>query len=242
VALRAVSWRIVVAGLLVGPALASPAWGVTLTGTVSTVVDGDTIKVVSRGFETPVRLIGIDTPETRKPGTPVQCWGPEATARTKRLLPAGRRVRLVTDPTQDTRDRYGRLLAYVYRDGARTSVNRSLVLTGHAKLYVYRPSGPFLHVGSFRRAEVQARRARRGLWGPPCNGNTTKPAPQGRRPASSTPPAPPSGCDPNYRGACVPPAPPDLDCADIGRRVQVVGSDPHRLDGDGDGWGCERYG
>jgi hypothetical protein len=58
----------------------------------------------------PVRLIGIDTPETRHPSEPVQCFGPAASARTARLLPAGQRVRLVTDGTQDVRDRYGRLL------------------------------------------------------------------------------------------------------------------------------------
>ncbi|HWH14687.1 MAG TPA: thermonuclease family protein [Miltoncostaeaceae bacterium] len=155
--------------------------GIMLSGTVSDVVDGDTIKVVARGFETPVRLIGIDTPETRKPGTPVQCFGPEATARVERLLPIGQRVRLVTDVTQDTRDRYGRLLAYVYRAGAGTSVNYSLVASGHAKVYVYRRTAPFTHVASFRRAEMHARRAKRGLWGPPCDGDTSTPAPTARQ-------------------------------------------------------------
>ncbi len=80
-------------------------------------VDSDTIKVVVRGFETPVRLIGIDTPETHHPSKPVQCFGPAASARTARLLPIGQRVRLETDPTQDTRDRYARLLAYVFKPG-----------------------------------------------------------------------------------------------------------------------------
>jgi hypothetical protein len=73
------------------------------------------------------------------------------------------------------------------------------------------------------------------------------PRPQQPPPAPSAPstPAPlvsPQGaCDPNYQGACVPPAPPDLDCSDIGTTVRVVGSDPHRLDADGDGYGCESY-
>jgi micrococcal nuclease len=92
-------------------AAAAPAGAIELKGTVSSVVDGDTIKVISRGFETPVRLIGIDTPETRHPSEPVQCFGPAASARASRLLPVGQQVRLVSDPTQATRDRYGRFLA-----------------------------------------------------------------------------------------------------------------------------------
>ena len=101
--------------LVVLGALSPGANALTLRGTVSDVVDGDTIKVVARGFETPVRLIGIDTPETRAPGKPVQCFGPAAAVRAKRLLPVGQKVRLVTDPTQDTRDRYARL--EVHLDG-----------------------------------------------------------------------------------------------------------------------------
>ncbi len=223
-------------------ASASPALGATLSGTVSRVVDGDTITVVSGGFETPVRLIGIDTPETRHPSKPVQCFGPQASARTARLLPVGRRVRLVTDHTQDVRDRYGRLLAYVYtpgRSGAAGSVNADLVRTGHAKVYVY-GGVRFEHAGAFFRAQHRARRAHRGLWGGPCFGDTDRAAASARR---GTPAAPAdssrTGCDPNYSGACVPLTSTDLDCADIGRPVRVVAADPHRLDGDGDGWGCE---
>lgn len=223
-----------VAAMTTTAAAAPGVRGVVLVGTVAAVVDGDTIRVVSRGFETPVRLLGIDAPETRRPGTPVQCWGPEASARTARLLPAGRRVRLVTDPTQDTRDRYARLLAYVYVPGRRSSVNHALVATGYARAYVYDPAYPFVHAASYLRAQSRARRARRGLWGPPCLGRTAMPAPA-REPAAP-------GCDPNYTGACVPPYPPDVDCDDVRARVRVVGADPHRLDGDGDGWGCERYG
>ena len=72
---------------------------ITLRGKASDGVDGDTIKVVARGFETPVRLIGIDTLETRDPREPVQCFGPAAAARTARLLPIGQCVRFETDPT-----------------------------------------------------------------------------------------------------------------------------------------------
>jgi micrococcal nuclease len=137
----ALGLALVLAGAAPGAGQRSP---VVLTGTVSRVVDGDTVRVVTRGFETPVRLVGIDTPETRAPGEPVECFGPEATARARRLLPVGARVRLATDPTQDTRDRYGRLLAYVYRGADPVSVNLRLVRSGHARVYVYRPSRPFV--------------------------------------------------------------------------------------------------
>ena len=160
-----------------GTAAAEPS--VTLRGDVSDVVDGDTIKVVVRGFETTVRLVGIDTPETRDPRKPVQCFGPEASARAKALLPLGRPVTLVTDPTQDRRDRYDRLLAYVYRpgrSGPEGSVNFALVATGYAKVYVY-GGVRFRYAVPFFRAQHRARKAKRGLWGPPCNGNTAKPDP-----------------------------------------------------------------
>ncbi len=233
--------------------LPATAYSLTLRGTVSEVVDGDTIKVVSRGFETPVRLIGIDTPETRAPGTPVQCFGPAATARAKRLLPVGQRVRLETDPTQDTRDRYARLLAYVYkpgRSGPTGSVNHALVGSGHAKVYVY-GGVRFRYAVPFFKAQNRARRAKRGLWGPPCRGNTKKPDPSQRAPvppSDSTPPTPRpeptqprSGCDPNYSGACVPAYPPDVDCGEIpDRNFASIGSDPHNLDVDHDGIACEQ--
>ncbi len=239
--------RLLVLGLAAGAfAGAADAHALTLSGTVSDVVDGDTVKVVVRGFETPVRLLGIDTPETRDPRKPVQCFGPQASARTARLLPVGRRVRLVTDPTQDERDRYARLLAYVYtpgKSGPRGSVNFTLVATGHAKVYVY-GGERFTHAVPFFRAQHRARKVRNGLWGPPCRGNTTKPDPTPRESAPPPPrraPAPArAGCDPNYAGACIPPAPPDVDCGEIAaRNFRVVGEDVHNLDVDRDGIACE---
>jgi micrococcal nuclease len=237
--------RFALAGLLVVSlvgVLATGANALTLRGTVSDVVDGDTIKVVSRGFETPVRLIGIDTPETRHPSKPVQCFGAAASARAKRLLPPGQRVSLVTDPTQDTRDRYGRLLAYVYKPGKkgpRGSVNFALMGTGYAKVYVY-GGVRFRHAVPFFRAQHRARKAKRGLWGPPCNGNTTKPDPSAGTPAPPSPPTSGGGCDPNYAGACVPVYPPDVNCGDIpDRNFRVVGTDVHNFDVDHDGIACE---
>src|SRR5262249_35366235 len=123
-------------GLLVLAAAAlaaGAASAATLQGHVTPGVGGDTGEGGGRGAETTARLIGIDPPETVRPGTPVECFGPAASARTKLLLRPGQAVRLVTDPTQDVRDRYGRLLAYVYepgRTGARASVNYALVAGG----------------------------------------------------------------------------------------------------------------
>ncbi len=221
-----------------------------LSGIVTRIIDGDTIRVEVRGFETPVRLLGIDTPETRRPGGAVQCFGPAASERIGRLLPEGRRVRLVTDPSQDTRDRYGRLLAYVYtpgRAGGAGSVNYALVAAGYAKVYVF-GRVRFRHAALFEAAEASARRRGLGLWGAPCRGDTSKPdEPRSSGPgtaplpfaAPASPPSPASACDPGYRGACVPRYPPDVDCADVGAVVTVVGGDLHHLDGNGDGTGCE---
>ena len=238
--LRAISTcGIAIAVLFAGVATASTAPTV-LTGTMSRVVDGDTVKVNVRGFETTVRLIGIDTPETKRPGYPVQCGGPAASAEATRLLPRGARVRLVSDPSQDARDRYGRFLGYVYREGmggARGSVNYRLVFAGFAKTYVY-GNIPFRHAGAFFGAQIRAKRARRGVWGPPCNGNTLKP--QYATPAAPGRTGSSGRCDPNYAGACIPRPPPDLDCSDItARRFRVVGTDVYRFDSDGDGIACE---
>lgn len=215
----------------------------TLEGTVAAVVDGDTIRVRVRGFETPVRLIGIDTPETRDPRTPVQCYGPQAAAMTARLLPVGRRVIVRGDPTQATRDRYARFLGYVFVAGRPLapdrSVNFTLVRTGRARVYGY-GGVRFAAADPYFRAQHRARRARAGLWGPPCNGDTTVPDPSAR-PAGIAGAAPGrDACDPNYAGACLPVHPPDVDCGQIAaRNVRVVGTDVHHLDVDRDGIACE---
>jgi micrococcal nuclease len=93
--------------------------------TVVRVIDGDTIVVHIGERDENTRLLGIDTPETHKPNTPVECFGPEASDRMAALLPPGTVVRLVRDV--EARDRYGRLLAYVYRDGDGLFVDRTMV-------------------------------------------------------------------------------------------------------------------
>lgn len=130
-----------------------------LKGKVTHVVDGDTIDVRAKRRKIRVRLIGIDTPEVFGGS---ECGGPEASGAMKGLA-EGRRVKLATDPSQDRRDRYGRLLAYAHRIGG-PSLQVAILQAGWAKVYVYN-NNPFRKVGRFREAERQARDAGRGAWG-----------------------------------------------------------------------------
>jgi micrococcal nuclease len=132
------------------------------------VVDGDTIEVSVGGGSERVRLIGIDTPETKDPRTPVECYGVEASARTAELLAPGTEVRLVRDVEE--RDRYDRLLAYVYRVPDELFVNLSLARDGFADQLVIPPN--VAHTDDIRAAVDEARRQQRGLW-PACGGIDT---------------------------------------------------------------------
>jgi len=127
------------------------------TRTVERVVDGDTI-VVDGGER--VRLIGVDTPETVKPNTPVQCFGREASDYTKSLLPKGTRVRLEFDVRRT--DRYGRTLAYVYRSSDNLFVNADLVRNGYANVSTIPPD--VAHADEFVALAREARSANRGLY------------------------------------------------------------------------------
>jgi len=121
------------------------------------VVDGDTLVVDIDGKQEKVRLIGVDTPETVHPSKPVEYFGKEASAFTKKLA-AGKRVRLEYD--QQRRDKYGRLLAYVYlEDGA--FLNAELIKQGYGFAYT---RFPFRYMEEFRHYERDARGSHRGLW------------------------------------------------------------------------------
>lgn len=139
--------------------------GEVMRGQVVYVSDGDTIGVRLDGVVRRVRLLGIDAPETKDPDAPVACYGPEASARAHVLMPRGASMTIVTDPTQDRIDTFGRLLAYVFRTGQSRPINQQLVIDGAARVYVYRRSRPPLRTADFRRAEATARAAKRGLWG-----------------------------------------------------------------------------
>jgi len=131
----------------------------TADGTVTRVVDGDTIHVAVDGHDESVRYIGVDTPESVKPGTPVQCFAKAASAANHRLVD-GRRVRLEYDA--ERRDRYGRLLAYVYRAGDGVFVNAALVRDGYARTLTIPPNVRFAE--RFGALAREAREQRRGLW------------------------------------------------------------------------------
>ncbi|MCB9394762.1 MAG: thermonuclease family protein [Acidimicrobiaceae bacterium] len=124
------------------------------------VVDGDTVVVDVAGRRETVRLIGIDTPETVKPDAPVECFGPEASAATKELLPDGTPVWLVRDV--EARDDYGRLLAYVHRATDGTFVNLALVRRGFATVLTFPPNTA--HVDDFVAAAESAHGEQLGLW------------------------------------------------------------------------------
>lgn len=204
---------------------------------VTQVVDGDTVKVARQG-ETTIRIIGIDTPETVDPNAPVECFGPEASARAQRLL-GGQDVRLIFDPSQGRKDTYDRTLAYVVtRDGA--DFGRTMVRGGFAAEYTYDTA--YRRQGSYRAAEQEARAANRGLW-TKCGGPHKAPASRKPTPGpKTTEPASGGGgtrgCADGYK-PCIPPFPPDVNCDDVDGPITVTGSDPHGLDADGDGVACE---
>lgn len=226
---------VTVAAAVAAPASADP---VATTAVVLKVVDGDTVDIRDdvRG-RLRVRVLGIDTPETVKPDSPVECWGPEATEFAKSNL-VGQRVALITDPTQDRTDRYGRTLAYLVRaDGWDYSVEAARA--GAGRSYVY-GGVPVTRHPEIAAAEAEARAELRGLWGPPCNGNTSAssgaatPAPLLQLPASPDAAAAPPPTSTVYYDNC--------------RAARAAGAAPLRagqpgyrpgLDGDGDGVACE---
>ena len=129
-----------------------------ITAHVERVIDGDTIHVRVDGNRYTVRLIGVDTPETKHPTKPVQYFGQEASAFTKAAL-EGKRVMLQKDRIGDTVDRYGRWLRYVLLDG--DNFNARLIRDGYAHAY---RRFPFSKRTEFIQLEEQARRRGIGLW------------------------------------------------------------------------------
>lgn len=127
---------------------------------VSEVYDGDTIAVVMNGTTEKVRMIGVDTPETHDPDTPAQCYGEHASSTTRAKL-LNKSVRLEADATNDNRDRYDRLLRYVYTEDG-LLWNQELIKNGEGFAYI---SFPFIHKALFQASQFEAAAAKRGLWG-----------------------------------------------------------------------------
>lgn len=134
-------------------------------GVVEFVIDGDTVDLLIAGESERVRLIGIDTPESVSRDVPVQCFGPEAADALTGLLPPGAPVRIERD--EEARDRFGRLLLYVYRADDHLFVNEWLVAEGFADVLFFDPNTTF--EASFTRLRNDARAAGLGLWGV-CDG------------------------------------------------------------------------
>lgn len=203
------------------------------------VIDGDTVEVSYRGG-TSIRIIGIDTPETVDPNTPDECGGPQASALANELL-SGRQVRLVFDRSQGRTDYYDRTLAYLDIPGL-GDFGHTMIKRGAAAEYTYDTA--YDRQAKYIAAESRAQSKGRGVWGG-CGGVDTplkasappddppKDKPEGKNKSGGG-----SGCATGY-SPCIPPYPPDQDCADVGGPVRVSGDDPHGLDADGDGIACE---
>jgi endonuclease YncB( thermonuclease family) len=190
------------------------------TAVVTHVVDGDTVDLDNGKT---VRLIGIDTPEVYGGA---ECGGEQASAFMERIA-TGRRVSVHTDPTQDTYDRYGRLLAYL--DAGETDLGEAVLRAGWAQVYVY--DQPFERLAAYRNAANSAEVANRGVSGR-CSASEPEPAPEpAPAPAASPAPAP------------APSSGPDKDCSDFTTQAEaqeyLLPGDPHGLDGDRDGVACD---
>jgi endonuclease YncB( thermonuclease family) len=193
------------------------------------VIDGDTIVVRGDGRILPedtvsrVRLLEIDAPEQGS------CYADAATARASELLPPGSRARVERD--SELTDRYDRYLLYVWNEQG-VFVNKSLVRSGHAEAVLYPPNDEYWP--SVSRAEDAAEQAGAGLWGA-CPSPPEGPA---TPPSTPEPPSPDTPARPDLPDG--PPASvPDVDCPDLSGPVWVGPDDPHRLDADGDGIGCD---
>jgi len=151
------SWRLL--PLLPLLLVAGPAWAAPIDGTVVRVVDGDTIYVQLRDRVEKIRYIGVNTPEIHHPTKGEEPGGREAAAVNRRLV-GGRPVRLELDVR--TRDRYGRLLAYVWVGD--TMVNAELVRQGYAQVMTVPPNVRYQDL--FVKLQREAREANRGLWRP----------------------------------------------------------------------------
>ncbi len=129
---------------------------------VTKVVDGDTIAINLNGTTETLRLIGINTPETVDPRKPVECFGKEASTEAKTLL-TGKRVRIEKDPSQGDRDKYGRLLAYMWREDG-LFFNEHMIQQGYAHEYTY--NTPYKYQTQFKADQASAKAQNKGLWAP----------------------------------------------------------------------------
>ncbi|WP_460467823.1 thermonuclease family protein [Calidifontibacter terrae] len=155
---------------------------------VAGITDGDTIKVWIGSTKETIRLLGVDTPESKKPQTAVACYAQQATSKMQSLVQS-KNVRLVADTTQADRDKYGRLIRYVVLPDGR-DVSQELIAGGFGREYTY--DAAYAKQGTFRSAQSQAQSAKRGLWGSCSYAAAFKPPSTSTAPTTSAPkPSPP---------------------------------------------------
>lgn len=204
---------------------------------VARINDGDTL-TISTGEK--VRFLQIDTPEI----SPAECYGTEAHRALISLIGKAS-ITLESDSVSDDEDQFGRKLRYV--KVGKINLNLKLVQIGAATPYFYQGEKGKYAIQLLKAAE-NAKAKKLGLWKmcPNAKLEPLKPATTGSliAPKAATKATSPSAkCDPNYEG-CIPPFPPDLDCADVKRMglapIRVTGTDLHKFDGDGDGIGCDK--
>ena len=128
--------------------------------TILTVIDGDTVDIEIDGRTERVRLIGVNTPETKHPTKPIECFGPEASAYMTQLLPKGTDVRIERDT--EARDRYGRMLLYLYRNSDNLFINLDLISRGYGTPMSIEPNT--FHRNDFVHAAALAEASNVGLW------------------------------------------------------------------------------
>jgi len=198
---------------------------------VISVVDGDTIKIDMNDTQETLRLIGIDTPETVDPRKPVQCFGIEASNKAKELL-SGKKIRIEKDVSQGDRDKYNRLLVYIYREDG-LFYNKYIIEEGYAQEYTY--NIPYKYQTEFKQAETEARALKKGLWADDAclESQTEFPSTKTQIPADTSA----ITCSSNT-----------YNCTDFKTHAEAqqvfnycggVNNDIHKLDSDGDGVACE---
>jgi micrococcal nuclease len=226
-------------------AVSNPKIAETNLFPVTSVVDGDTIKVNINGKVETIRLIGIDTPETVDPRKPVQCFGVEASNKAKAIL-TGKKVSLESDSSQGEFDKYNRLLRYVFLED-KTNFNLLMIKEGYAHEYTY--DLPYKYQSEFKQAQNIAEINKKGLWASGvCESKPTPVLVPTIIPIPTDSIRSTLQCNPNYSG-CLTQNGGDYDCAggsgngpNYTGTVQVIGYDEYGLDRDGDGWACEKQG
>lgn len=221
--------------------------------TLTRVIDGDTIEVSINGKNESVRIIGINTPETVDPRKSVECFGEEASQKAKDYFnDKPSEILLESDPSQGDRDKYDRLLRYVWTDGGRFDFGKMMISEGYAFEYTYDTA--YKYQESYKEEQKKAESGKKGLWADDaCTKNTPTPTSkptatkvQSKPTVYITPQPTSSGSTSGY--SC---NGPDLDCSDFSTHAQAQAFfdgcgftatyDPHRLDsvGVGDGVACE---